>query len=390
MQATHTDREAGTLAAIRELRPIIEAHRADSDTLRRQHDDVVQAIIDRDLFRMMLPGDLGGGGCPPETYLRAVEKVSAMDGSAGWNLAIGAGGAAFAGFMEPALAREVWATREASVPGMLAPNGRAVARDGGYDVTGRWGWGSGIHSGTWALFGCLVFDGDELRKTPEGAPVWRQMLLPRGEYEILDTWHTGGMRGTGSTECAVAGAFVPENRSLLIFLSEPQHADPLFRLPPSYFGVALSVVTLGIARAAIDALVELAGGKTPMLSPNLLRDKQHVQHDVAQAEAMLGSARTYLYDRMARMWEYAVAGDPTPMDLRASTRGAITHAAATSARVVDMMYALAGGSAVFESNAFERCHRDVHAALGHIVLGRGMTEDAGRVRLGLKPNSPMF
>lgn len=370
------------------VRPVIEAHRAESDVLRRQPQPIVDAMRQHDLFRLQLPRDLGGRGVDPVTFLDLVERVAAWDGSTAWNFAISGGAATFAGYADPDVARDVFATPASYIAGTPNPTGRAELVEGGYRVSGRWAWCSGIYQATHAIVGAVV-PGDP-NPALAGLPPLRQFILPVSDVTILDTWHVGGLRGTGSTEIEAHDVFVPNERAILIFFSPPRNPAPLYRLPASFFGVTLTGVALGVARAAIDAFVELATGKTPAFGRELLKDNPGAQADVAEAEALVGSARSYLRESMAELWELALAGDATALAPRAKIRRAQVHGARSAARAVDLVCAAAGGHAIFESARFERCHRDVHAVRAHITQARGMLIDAGRAQLGVPTQTPLF
>jgi alkylation response protein AidB-like acyl-CoA dehydrogenase len=314
---------------------------------------------------------------------------SALDGSVGWNFAIGGGSALMAGFLPRETRREIFASPAACIAGGLAPTGRALIVDGGYRVSGRWAWASGIHQSTWVMCGAMLQEGDPPAPVKRGLPM-RQMVLPREQVRVLDTWHVGGMRGTGSTDYEIHDVFVPQERSFFMFFSERFDDAPVFRLPPTFFGVALAGVALGIARGAIEAFVELALEKRPIMSTSPLSERVSAQHDLARAEAMVESSRDYLEAALARMWETVLRGDEVDLAQRALVRRAQTHAAENAAQAVALLHRAAGGSSLYERCPLERAFRDVNATLGHVTLQRGMTEDAGRVRLGLKPLGPLF
>jgi alkylation response protein AidB-like acyl-CoA dehydrogenase len=158
----------------------------------------------------------------------------------------------------------------------------------------------------------------------------------------------------------------------------------------SLFSVSLAAVVLGIAQAAIDALLELAPAKTPMGSPAVLRDKPIAQMQIARAEALVRAARAYLFAAIEEQWDEVVSGAPPTLEKRAAVRMACTFAAESCAEAVDIVYNLAGGSAIQESGKIERCFRDIHAAAQHIGLSTANYEVAGRVLLGLDPGTPRF
>ena len=215
------------------------------------------------------------------------------------------------------------------------------------------------------------------------------MLAPRADATLLDTWHTGGMRGTGSTEFLLEDVFVPQEHAFSMFGGEPTHPAAIYRLPTSFFGFALTAVPLGIARAATQELKALARSKPPAPPRPGMADQPFVQYAVAKAEAMTEAARLAVRDAFARMWE-EVNAQAASLESRARLRRASVHAVETSIEAVGLCYRAAGGAALFEERSFERALRDVNAAGGHIVFQRAMMEDCGRVEMGLGPLLPMF
>jgi alkylation response protein AidB-like acyl-CoA dehydrogenase len=377
------------LRAVDDMRDVVAASRANADRLRRLPDAVAAAMVANDFYRVLLPCDFGGLGADPPTYLRMVERFAAMDGSVGWNFAIGGGSSLMAGFVPQAFAREIFGKPESCVAGGLAPTGSAVVVDGGYRVNGRWAWASGIHQSQWVMAGCMLLEGDPPAPVKTGIPM-RQVIVPRASCQVLDTWHVGGLRGTGSTDYTIDDVFVPSDHSFFMFFGERFHDAAVFRMPSTFFGVAIGTVALGIARGAIAAFAELATAKRPVMSPSLLRDRPSAQYDLAKAEALVESCRDYLFAAVEEMWACVLEGREVELPLRAKVRRAQTHAAESAAQAVGLLSRAAGGSSLYESCPLERAFRDVNAVLAHITVQRGMLEDAGRVSLGLKPAGPLF
>lgn len=373
----------------RALRPVIRAGQAESDQLRRLPDNVAKAFVGCDVNRLILPEDLGGVGLDPLTHFDLIEEVASYDGSAGWNFAVAGAGVLVAGGMEPELSRKVFSGPEQGVAGSGSPQGKAVAVEGGYRVTGKFAWASGIHQASWAFGGCLVFDGDERRAGPTGGPVVTQVLVPKSEAKILDTWNVGGLRGTGSTEFLLEDVFVPHERALKLYMEPPKHADPLFALPPSFFGFSISAVSLGVARGAVEGLKDLAHRKNAPPRPGLA-EQAFTQYVVAKAEAMTNAGRLGSRDAFASLWNEVCETGTATMDSRAKLRRAMIHATESAIEAVQLCYRVAGGTALFENEPFERALRDVNACAGHVTVQQGMMEDAGRVALGLKPLLPLF
>jgi alkylation response protein AidB-like acyl-CoA dehydrogenase len=377
----------------RALRPLVTSLADEMERERRMPQALVDAMHEARLFHLFVPKSVGGLEVEPETYMRVVEEVSAMDGSAGWNLMIGAGGGLFAGFMHPDVLAEVYGNGRAVVAGALAPSGRAVVADRGYRVTGRWSFGSGIHHSSWVGGSCIVFDGEQPRPGSGGLPITvRLALVPRSNCEIHDAWYVSGLCGTGSEDFSMTDLFVPEEQTFMPFLDTPRQDGPLYRMPLTFLLSQVALVPLGIARAAIDALVEMASTKVPMRfgAPLPLRERPRAQAIVARAEALLGSARAYLYETIGEMWEDVKRGEEPSLDRRARVRMATVNAATASAEAVDLVYTLGGGTSIYARSPLQRCFRDVHAATQHAAVAGDGLEGAGRVLFGLDPGSPVF
>jgi len=384
--------EAGSLIeAARALKSEIDAVRDELDRQRRLPAALVEAMCSAGMFSLWLPQTLGGPALNVIEFIKIIEELARFDGSVGWCVTNGAGYSRLAGYLPSRVADEIFDGGRSVLAGTLNPTGKAVAVAGGYRVTGRWAYGSGITHSNWVIGNCIVHDGDRPRQDPSGTPEVRLMIFPISGVEIIDTWHVGGLRGTGSHDYRVTDLYVAQDYSFPGFAPAPTVTGTLYALPMiTVLGVTIAAVPLGIARAAIDALIDLAQAKTPMGSAVLLRDKPGVQADVGRAESLLRSARAFLFEAVQELWDEVEGGAPASMGKRALVRLANARAAAASAEVVDLMHKAGGGSSIYESNRLERCLRDVHAATQHIAVATGNYEIGGRVLLGLDPGTSRF
>jgi alkylation response protein AidB-like acyl-CoA dehydrogenase len=373
------------LAAARALEPLVLPARARFDEERQLPASLVQALGKAELFGMWLPRALGGAELPPLEFLAVIEELSRQDGSAGWCTVIPAGYGRLAGSMQPQAAREIFAAGQGIVAGTLNPTGKAVLALGGWRVTGRWSYGSFIAHSHWVLGNCV---------TETDPPGLRLCFFPRAEAEVIDLWHVGGLRGTGSNDYQVADVFVPDEHTVPLVGFQPPPVDPglLYRVPmTTTFVACIATVALGIARAAIEALTEIAGAKTPMGSSGLLRDKVLSQVDRARAEALLRSGRAYLWDELGACWDDVLAGREVTIQRRAMVRLAACQATQNAIQATDLMYACGGGSSLFQGNRLERAFRDIHAAGQHLVVQpQSNLEPIGRVLFGLDPGLARF
>ena len=382
------------LEAARGLEPLVRPLRDAFDRERQLPVALVDAIADAKLFGMWLPRALGGPEVPPIPFLQVIEELSRQDGSLGWCTVIPAGYGRLAGALSQEVATVIFGSGRAVLAGTLNPTGKAVAVPGGYRVTGRWGYGSFIAHSHWVLGNCIVHDQSGPRTGPDGAPELRLCLFPRADTEIIDNWHVGGLRATGSNDYQVADLFVREDWTVTLrgFSPPPTQPGALYRVPmPSTFVSCIATVALGIGRAAIEALVEIAADKTPMGSRSVLRERPVAQVDLARAEALLRSGRAFLFDELGACWDDALAGREITLQRRALVRLAACQATQCAIQAVDLMYACGGGSSLFQGNRLERCFRDVHAAGQHIAVAtHSNLEPIGRVLFGLDPGTARF
>jgi alkylation response protein AidB-like acyl-CoA dehydrogenase len=328
---------------------------------------------------------VGGAEAEEATILQVIEELARQDGSVGWNVMIASNTAIIASYLPVAALREVYRCGPNTViAGALPPQGAALPVPGGFRLTGRWTFASGCHQADWMQGTSVVMAQGTPRLRPDGRPDVRTFFVPVGACEILDTWHTAGLRGTGSHDWQVTDVFVPEERSFPVLRDGPSEPGSLYmRDFAAYAGPRIAAVALGIARDAIDAFTALARTKTPMLATSPLAT-QHTTHErVGRAEALLRAGRAFLYETVRTLpygptWSTALSED-----LRASIRLASTHAAQNAAEAVDLMFNAAGTTAVYASSRLERCFRDVHVATQHVAVAPSNIEMVGQYLLGL-------
>ena len=371
----------------RRLVPPIRDARDLGERQRQLAPPVLAAFHRARLFHMLVPADIGGLQVDPATAMEVVETVSAADGATGWNLMIGAAYGVWGSRPARDVARQVFGAPDAVLAGALRPTGTARAVEGGFIVDGRWSFASGIGHSRWWCAGCVVHDGDAPRKTAGGADDRRLVFFPAADGgALIDTWDTAGLRGTGSHDYAVKGLFVPAERTLPPD-APSRLAEPLYRLPVmGLMDSVMATVPVGIARAAIDAFVELAGGKQGHGLSTAQANRPTVQADVGRAEAVLRSARAWLYGTVEEAWAEVRAGREVAVKHTALMRLARANALTASVQAVDLMFTAAGGSAVYASHPIERCFRDVHVVAQHAALHPSNYEICGRVMLGLPPD----
>jgi alkylation response protein AidB-like acyl-CoA dehydrogenase len=371
------------LTAARGFQSELIARAAEFEQVRRMPADVARSFADAGFMGMLVPEAYGGGEADPLTFLEVVETLAEADGSAAWCVFIGATSGVTAAYLPEHAAREIYKPGVIT-GGVFAPRGTAVdLGDGTYEVAGRWQWGSGTQNAQWIMGGCLVLKDGKPEMLPSGIPHTRMFLLPAEKVTIHDTWHVSGLKGTGSNDIEFPKQIIHRDYSSSLTadtpLQRPLYAFPAFGL----LTIAIGGVALGLARAAVDELIKLAGGKTPTGHRRPLGQRSETQEKVAEAEALIRSSRSWLYETVGAAWNAAQRDGVLTIEHRRDIRLATTHATRAAARAVDMMYNLGGGTSVYDTSKLQRCFRDVHVATQHMLVSTPTLELTGKLFLGL-------
>lgn len=376
------------LHAVEALAPQIRDAADTIESERRLPPTVVRALQEIGVFRMAVPRAYEGPELDPLTQVQVVEELSRLDGSVGWCAMIAIAASYASAFLEPAVAQRLFGHSDAVLAGQIVPIGRAELVNGGYRVSGRYRFASGCQHATVMMAGCTIFEHGEPRRLADGQPETRAILLPPSACAILDTWHTSGLRGTGSHDFLVEDVFVPFAETMSFF-DPPQCAGPLYGFPPLFL-VPHAGVPLGIARSALDTVVELSTQKEVLPTRRLLREDGQVQETIAWAEAALGAARSYAYSTLEELWG-TLCRDKTPSPRqRATYRLMLVYVHRVAKEVISAMYDTAATSAIFQTHPLDRQMRDILAACQHRVVHAKMYRPAGRLLLGLDPGDPFF
>ena len=381
------------LEIARALAPRIRERAAEIEAARQLPHDLVMDLANAGLFKVAVSEAEGGLGADIITTLRVIEEVARADGSTGWCLAMGINTFRQSAQFEPDVRPKLFHSDAVGVSaGSANPRGRAVAVPGGYRVTGHWFFASGCMHSSVLHGACKVFDGDTPRLRPNGDQEVRIVYFcPRSLARIIDTWNVSGMRGTGSHDIEVDDVFVPEEHTFSAMDRRARVTGPMNRMHGfDLAGCGFCCVGLGVARAAIDAFVELASVKIPRSSSELLRERVMVQAQVGEAEALLRSGRALLFDVVEEMWETVLARELVTERQRSDLRMAMTHAGQSAARATHMVCVAAGTTSIFASSPLERYARDAEVVTRHNQLQFVNYEAVGRAVLGLESNSPLF
>lgn len=357
---------------------------AETESRRRLADELVARLRDSGLLRAGAPFEVGGLELAPGPALRCAEEIARGDASAGWCVSIAITSSLLAAYLPAEGRAELFGDGRGIAAGVWAPRGRARPVDGGVAVSGRWAFCSGITHSDLMFAGCFVENGSS---SASERPMPSVVAIGKEDLQIQDTWHTLGLRGTGSHDAVADDVFVPDTRVFSLF-DGPVLDRPLYRFPIfGFFALSIAAAALGNARAAIDDLVALAAGKVGQGSSRTLAERTPTHASVAAAEASLRAARALYYDAIEAAWQAAQGDAPVSVALRTDLRLAATHAVRTSAEVARSMYDLGGGTAIYDDSTLQRRFRDAHTATAHFQVNEASRELPGRILLG-QPADP--
>jgi alkylation response protein AidB-like acyl-CoA dehydrogenase len=361
------------------LADIRERH-AEYTRLRHVPRDIIDRLKQQGVYRSATPQCFGGSGMAPENFLALIERIAQADGSVGWVASFGSASMYLAALPKATQAKMYKDSPDLVFAGGLFPIQPATAVAGGWEVNGTWKFASGCKGAD--LLGVGIGIG--------GAPGQagakpRTAVLPASQVEIVDNWDVMGLCGTGSHDLKVNQQFVADEWTF-IRGGEPTIDEPLYRYPTiAYAAQVLAVVNLGIARAAVDQIIEMAGGRVAITGAPKLADRSYVRIEVAKAEARLRAARAFFYDATGDAWRSILSGNPVTSEQVALLRLTAVDAARAGDEVVRSMYGLAGTTAIYTSHPLQRYLRDAAVVRQHAFLGEGIFDGAGAVALGVSP-----
>lgn len=378
----------------RGLVPKIKERADETERLRQMHPDTVQDLHDTQLWRVHQPIKYGGLELDFGLYIDIGEEFGRACASTSWvwmnlishNWMLG---------MWPRQAQEeVWGEDPNTLIGsaLIYPPGKAIKVDGGYRLSGRWPFSSGIDPSVWVMLGAMAPS-----DTEGGPPTPRACVVRKSDIEVIDTWDVVGLLGSGSHDVACEDVFVPEHMAL-----NPRDArggptpgsaindSPLYRLP--ILGLFPHVVCgslLGIARGAYEDYVDQIKVKSATYNATKLAEHTSLQLRVAEAGASIDAARLMLHGNSDEATAIAAAGDSPTDDQKARWRRDAAYAATLCVKAVDLMYAAAGGGANYKKNSMQRHFRDIHAGAVHIGVAWDVNgAEFGRTALGLPLGNP--
>jgi alkylation response protein AidB-like acyl-CoA dehydrogenase len=386
-----TDPAADYLAAVGDIAPALAAAGEEIDRRRELPEAIVEGLIERGLFRLLLPHSLDGAELAPAQYVPIIEEIAKIDASTAWCINQNSGCSMTAALLAPEIAREIFGGPRGILAWGPGP-GEARVVPGGYRVTASWSFASGSQHASWLGCHVPVIEADgRPRLRPDGTPVVRTMLFPKSRTTFTDIWHTIGLRGTASNQYSVEDLFVPEAYSVDVLSRRDgttREAGLLYRFSSlSLYAVGFAGVALGIGRAMLGHFIELARDKIPRGARNTMRNNNVIQSQVARAEARLASARHWLIGSLEAITAAVAARGHLTLDERMTIRLASTFAIHTSLEMVDVLYQAAGATAIFNDNPFERRFRDIHSVAQQLQGRQQHFETVGQYLMGLEADT---
>ena len=367
-----------------EVEPVLRKYAAQAEADRRLAPEAIKAIVDSGIMRTWTPKAYGGLEIDPVPALKMFESIGRIDSAAGWIVANSCGISTFSWY--PAEAnKEMRADLRGFPAGAWFPPGTAEPVAGGYTVSGQWAFGSGCNYANWFTGQALITDNGTPRVGSDGKPIPIIVFFPAGEATIIDTWHTLGMRGTGSHDIRVDKVFVPERRCWRIAplsVSDPAFGGPLYRLGLWLVAPVNASVALGIARAALDDFIELAGKKTPSYTQTGLADRPTVQERAARARALIEAGSGYVETAINNAWQFVLSGQKLDIEHGSSVALAGSYAIEAACQAVDLIHSCAGTTAVRQERRFQQYFRDVHTVSQHAFTSWNRYESVGKLMLG--------
>jgi indole-3-acetate monooxygenase len=373
---------SGLVERAKALAPLIVQEADEIERTRRLTPKVVSALIENGLYKSLLPKSIGGFESPPMVFMQMLEEIAKADASTAWCVGQCSVVAMTAAYLDADVAHQVFDKPDDVMAwGAIAHSVQAVP--GGYTISARWDFASGSRQANWLGAHVQVLEADgTTRMKPNGTPEIRTIVFPMSSATMHDMWNVIGLCGTGTDSYSVENLFIPENFSALRDdFSALREKGPLYGITTySMFGLGFGAVSLGVARATLDAAIDLAR-KKHSVGIAAMKDNSAVQGLIGRTEAKLRAARAYHFSTASEAWQEILNTGRLSEQGRAAIRLSATWTIHQAAEIVDTAYHMAGATAVFKSNPFERRFRDMHAIAQQIQARDTHYEDVGKMIL---------
>ena len=382
------EKRQALLEAVEGLRNVLETGADEAELSGTLPASTVNAIYESGLFSFKTPSILGGAEADAMTQLDVIEAASRIDPAAGWCLMIGAGTLSNIGaFASDEAIGEIFLDgKPPKAAGVAAPSGEAIVVEGGYRVSGRWSFASGIRHSEWVAGGAVV------KNQKEDASQQIRLVVPTVQVEIHDNWQVIGLKGTGSCDYSITDVFVPDRFTWPGAEPEPQRGGANFRLGrPGMQTTGHCGFALGVGRRALDAVTELAQTKRRGYrgTMSLIADRGSFQRFLGESELRLRAARALVLETIEEAWDFASQGVTPPLPLQARMRASATYSTEEAADITSQAFRFGGGTAMYNSNVLQKCLRDINAPAQHNMVSDRTYENVGQFTLGFASANPM-
>lgn len=384
------DTAEAILAHANTIVPVLREAAARIEEARQLPPDIVELLRAGGVFRAAMPSSWGGPGMTSAQQCELLETIATGDTSTAWCAMINIDSGIYSGYLDDAVARQMYPSLDMSNSGWVIPAGRAVRVPGGFRMTGHWKFGSGATHCDWLGGGCLVYDADG---HPEPDPVtgedshWRILISSPSDYTLHDSWHTTGLAGSGSCDYSCEDLFVPEERTFSFH--DPKRPGPLHKCSDAILR-KMSGIPLGLARAALDHVREQAATRTDHDTGERWADQPHVQRTIARCEGDLAAARAAVYTSLHTQWQALERDEEPDIEVHVATALARHKAFLVARDIVQDLYDLVGGSAVYKPSPLDRWLRDANTMRQHTVAHDALLQRTGKVLLGGTFVGPFF
>lgn len=375
------------LDAVESLRGVFLAGADEGEAAGTLPQSTVDAIYDSGLFSFKTPKVLGGAEADAMIQMDVIEAASRIESAAGWCLMIGAGSlSGMAAFLPNEAIDEIFVGGVApKAAGVAAPTGKATLVEGGYRVSGRWAFASGIRHSQWVGFGAIVADGNSTLQQV-------RMVVPTSQVQIHDNWDVLGLRGTGSCEFSLSDVFVPQRFTWGGTEAKPLRGGPNFLLGrPGMQTTGHCGFALGVGRRALDAVTELAKQKKRGYRGNevLVADRGSFQRFLGESDLRLRAAKALCMETIEEAWESVCQGITPPPPLQIRLRASGTYSTTEASDIVSQAFRFGGGTAMYNSHILQKCLRDINASAQHQMVSDRAYENHGQFILGFPGANPM-
>lgn len=377
-----TINEANYLTRIEKLEPDIREASDEIEREQRLPIGLRNKLHEQKLFRLLLPKPYGGEELEPSIFFKTISAIAEIDSSTAWCVCQANGCAMTAAFVAPKVAQTIWGDDPHAIMAWGPGKAEFTEKTGGYILSGRWQFASGSRHANW-------LGGRTPMTLPDGKTVFRVMLFPASEVEMIEIWDVLGLRGTGSDGYSVKDLFVSKEYTTTpgLDVEERVYDAPLYWMPSDvHQSIGFTGVAIGIARGMLNQFKEIATEKKPYRMANRLCDNALIQSDVATSEARLRAARAYMLTEVTECWSDVLDKGELTEESYMRLRLASTHCIHEAKSVADIVYDAAGATAIFKGHLLERHFRDIHTLTQQYQGRKTHFQAVGASLLGLNPD----